>query len=106
LIQLASSVAVHLDLGKHREIDVVLRCRELENLSVGARFLSSELIAREREHRESAIGVVGLECTQTCVLRREASKTRNVDDETNLIAEPVEHNRITTDRGHGEVIHV
>ena len=66
--------------------------------------MCTELVAREREHIEAASGIVSLKRAQTCVLRRKASSARNIDDEANLIAVPIEADRFTTDRVHGEVI--
>lgn len=105
LIQIAGTVAVDVDLGEHREVGVVFRRGELEDLAIGAGLLRPELITRKGEDVETAIGKVELKRTQTCVLRRKASITRDVDDEADLIAVPVECNRLTTDRGHREVIH-
>ena len=98
----AAPVAVDLDLGEHGEVDVVLRGRELEDLGVGARFLGAELVAREAEHLHVVELVV--ERTQTCVLRREASSARDVDDHEHLTAELFEVDQIAGDARHLELV--
>ena len=77
-----------------------------QDLGVGAWFLGAELVAREGEDREAG-GLIGLvERTQTCVLRGEASKAGDVDDEADLAAELLQADFLADDRGHREVIHV
>ena len=49
--------AVHVDLGEQREGDPVLGLGEALNLTVGARLLSTELIAREASN-DKALQVV------------------------------------------------
>jgi hypothetical protein len=93
---------VDLDLGEHRERHAVLRCGELQDLRIGARLLSPELVAREAEHDE--VVVVVMERTQTCVLGGEASTAGDVDDEADLAPEPVERHRLSGDRGHLELV--
>ena len=105
-VQLAGSVAVDLDLGEHRERGVVLAGRELENLGVSAGLLCAELIAGKRQDGEALGRVVFVEGTQTCVLRCEASKTRDVDDETDRVSVAAEIDGFARDRRHREVIHV
>ena len=89
-VQVACTVAIDLDLGEHREVRVVLRRGELEDLGVGAGFLRPELVTRKSENGETALGEIGLKSTQTCVLRSKASKTRDVDDEGDLVAVPAQ----------------
>jgi hypothetical protein len=105
-VQVARSGTVDLDLREHRERGVVLGGRELEDLSVRTRFLPSELIAGKSEDCEAVRLVVFVERTQTCVLRREPSSTRHVDDEADGAAVDAEIDRFTRDRRHREVIHV
>jgi len=45
-----------------------------------------------------------VERTQTCVLRREASSARNVDDEQYLVAELVELDLVAGDALHLEIM--
>ena len=85
LVELTGTFAVHVDLGKHREGGVVLAGRELKDLGIGARLLCPELIAREGQDIEPGGVVVFMKHTQTCVLRREASKRCDVDDEADLV---------------------
>ena len=102
LLQGRSSVAVDLDLVEHRERDIELRGDELEDLLVGSGLLGAELIARESEHGN--IVVVFMKRTQTCVLRREASSARDVDDQADLVVETIERHLVARDRGHLEVV--
>ena len=85
LVQLGSVVAVHVDLGEHREIDVVVVGDEGTDFFGGARLLLAELVAREAEDTDPV--VVMMKRTQTCVLRRDASSGGDVDDEAGLIGE-------------------
>jgi hypothetical protein len=91
---------------EHREGRAVLRRGELEDLLVGARLLSAELVARKGEDGEPGCFVVFMERTQTCVLAGEASITGNVDDETDAATVGLECNLVTGDRRHGEVVQV
>ncbi len=106
LIQLARAVAVDFDLAEDGEGGVVLGGRELEDLGIGARLLLSELIARERKDAETVGAVLFMKRTQTCVLRRQPSEARNVDDETHRVAEGLEVDVFTGDGLHGEFVHV
>jgi hypothetical protein len=87
---------------EHRERDAELRGGEFEDLGIRSGFLPTELIAREAE--DGNIVVVVMERTQTCVLRREASSARDVDDQTELVPELVERDRVAGDRDHLEVV--
>lgn len=58
LVDLAGAVTVDVDLRKHREGRPVFRSRELENFSIGSRFLRSKLVARKSENTESIIVVM------------------------------------------------
>ena len=102
LVQLGSVVAVHVDLGEHREIDVVVVGDEGTDFFGGAGLLLAELVAREAEDADPV--VVMMKRTQTCVLRRDASSGGNVDDETGLIGELREGHLLTLKRRHGEVV--
>jgi hypothetical protein len=97
-------IAVDLDLGEHRERDVVVRGGELEDLVVGAGLLRAELVAGEGEDGE-AVRTVGLvERTQTCVLAGEASMAGDIDDEDDLAAVVGEVHLFAGDGPHGEVV--
>ena len=72
------------------------------DLGVGARLLVAELVARNAEDDEVVVVVV--KRTQTCVLRREASSTRDVDDERELALVVGEVDLVARDRGHGDVV--
>ena len=102
LVQRRSGVAVHLDLGEHGEVHIKLRRCEFKDLGVGAGLLVGELVAREAEHDD--IVVVIMKRTQTCVLRREASSAGDVDDQADLVLEPIERHLVARDRGHLEVV--
>ena len=101
LVQLGSVVAVHVDLGEHREIDVVVVGDEGTDFFGGAGLLP-ELVAREAEDADPV--VVMMKRTQTCVLRRDTSSGGDVDDETGLIGEVREGHLLTLKRRHGEVV--
>ncbi len=58
LVDLAGSVAIDVDLRKHREGRPVFRSRELENFGVSSGFLRTELIARKTENAELIVVVV------------------------------------------------
>jgi hypothetical protein len=60
------------------------------------------LVARKTQDLESFVGV--MERTQTCVLRSSASKTRNVDDQEDLIAELIEVDLFAVDTHHVKVV--
>jgi hypothetical protein len=87
---------------EHRERRTVLRRGEFEDLLVGSGFLVGELVARKGE--DGDVVVVIVERTQTCVLRREASKAGDVDDQADLSAELVEGDLLAGDRGHLEIV--
>ena len=106
LIQVARAIAVDFDPAEDREGGVVLRRGELEDLGIGARLLLGELIARERKDAETVGAVLFMKCTQTCVLGRQPSEARNVDDETHRVAVRLEVDVFTGDGLHGEFVHV
>jgi hypothetical protein len=87
---------------EHRERDTELGGGELEDLGVGSGLLPTELVAGEAE--DDDVVVIVMERTQTCVLRREASSARNVDDQAELVPELIERHRVAGDRGHLEVV--
>jgi hypothetical protein len=87
---------------EHRERHAVVRRCELEDLLVGSRLLIGELVAGESE--DGDVVVVIVERTQTCVLRREASSARDVDDQAELALELVEGDLFPGDRGHLEFV--
>jgi len=60
LVQRMSVAAVDVDLGEHREADLVGQRAKLADLLFIARFLVPELIAREAEHRKTAIPVLAV----------------------------------------------
>ena len=64
----------------------------MPHLFWSAWLLAAELITREGEDVET-VDVV-MERTQTCVLRRGASKTRDVDDQVVLTSELAEVDRL------------
>ena len=101
-IERVAAFAVDFDLGKHREVDVVVGGRELEDLLIGPRLLTAELVAREAQNPDPV--VVVMKRTQTCVLRREASSGGDVDDETGLIGEVREGHLLTLKRRHFEFV--
>jgi hypothetical protein len=103
LVQIAGSVAVHIDLGKHGERGIVLTGCKCKYFGIGAGLLPSELVAREGQHVEPGCLVVFIECTQTCVLRGKPSSTRDVDNQADLILVPVEADGFPGNGIHREV---
>jgi hypothetical protein len=95
-VERGGAVAVDLDLGEHREVDVVLGPDELEDLLGSSGLLLPELVAGETEDREAL--VVMVESTQTCVLGCEASIAGDVDDQADLAAVRLEGDIVTGDR--------
>jgi hypothetical protein len=87
---------------EHRERDAELRRGELENFGVGSGLLPCELVAGETE--DGDIVVVVVEGTQTCVLRREASSARDVDDQAELAPKLIEGHLLPGDRRHLELV--
>ena len=86
LVQISRVVTVDIDLGKDREISVVFRCSEFQDLGICTRLLCPKLIARKGENVETVGGVIFLKRTQTCVLTRKASSAGDIDNEGNLTA--------------------
>jgi hypothetical protein len=84
LVERVAAGAVDLDLGEHREGDAELRLAEGLDLALAARFLATELVAREAEHGEAAPAELLVQLLQPRVLRREAALGRDVDDEQRL----------------------
>ena len=103
LVERSRSVTVHLDLGEHREGDVVGGGGELEDLLVGAGLLGAELVAREAEDGEALVLVLFVKRTQTCVLRGEPSLTGDVHHQTHRVLESIEVDLIPGDGLHREV---
>ena len=93
LVELGGTIAVDLDLGEHREVDVVVVIDECADLLGRAGLLPAELVAREPEDPNAVVVVV--QRTQTCVLRREASSGGDVDDETGAVGEVAERHLLT-----------
>lgn len=102
LIQRTGTTAINVDLAEHREVNVVLARRKREYLGVAAGLLSTELIARKRENRQTTRPKFGLKGTQTCVLWRQPSTTRDIDDETVTALEHREINDIAADSDHAQ----
>ena len=85
VVEFGRVVAVDVDLGEHREVDVVVVVDESSDLFSAARFLARELVAREAQNADSVASVV--ERTQTCVLFRQASSGCDVDDQAGPVGE-------------------
>src|SRR5262249_902697 len=73
--------AVDRDLGEHRERDGVLVNAEAFDLSLIARLLMAELVAREAEHGEALLAKAPMQRFEPGVLRGEAALARDIDDE-------------------------
>ena len=84
VVEFGRVIAVDVDHGEHREVDVVVVVDESSDLFSAARFLARELIAREAQNVNSVVFVV--ERTQTCVLLRQASSGSDVDDQAGPVS--------------------
>src|SRR5690606_16787107 len=69
----------------------------------GSRLLAEELVARESEHRESAIAVLALQLLELLVLRREPAAGGDVHHEHRAVRVLGEGRRRTVDRRQGNV---
>jgi hypothetical protein len=65
--------------------------------------LAGELVTGEGEDVEALIAELFLKRAQTCVLRREASRARYVDDQADLVLKLGEGHLVTGDRLHLEI---
>jgi hypothetical protein len=77
---------------------------KLQDFGVAAWLLLAELIARETQNGKALGFVFFMKGTQTCVLRREASLARDVDDQTNLVLEAGQRHLLTGDGFHLQVV--
>src|SRR5690606_19292887 len=92
----------HLDLGEHREIDPVVERAERPDLLLVARFLVAELIAREAQHHQAALAIIGPQPLQAGVLRRESALRGAVDHQQYLAGELRQRPRTAVDARGGE----
>jgi PII-like signaling protein len=97
--------AVDVDLGQHREGDVVGGLAEVLDLGVGARLLLPELIAGEADDLQAPVPVVAVERLQAFVLRRQPALAGHVHDEQHLALVLAERYLAAVRRGGGEVVH-
>src|SRR5439155_17834661 len=77
---------VDVDLGHHREADVVSERAEAGDLFSVARLLCAELVAGEPDNGEAAVLVLAPERLQAGVLRSETAFAGGVDDQQHLAA--------------------
>ena len=84
LEQRVGVVAVDVDLGEHRERHAEAPVAERRDLRLVARLLVAELVAREAEHGEAAVGVLVVQLLQPGVLRGEPALRGGVDDQHDL----------------------
>ena len=103
-VEFTGICSINIDFGEHRKVDGELGRGKLKNLGVGPRFLCTELVARKRENSESVRRVVVVKRTQSCVLRSEASKGRDVNDQTDAVAKRLEIHRFARDGIHREFV--
>src|SRR5471032_3589580 len=75
---------VHVDLRKQGKRDAVVLFAKAADLSGIAWFLLAELVARETQHRKSAIRVTFVQLLQTLVLGRESALAGGVHDQQHL----------------------
>src|SRR5690606_33663729 len=92
--------AVDLDLGEHREADVVGQRAEIADLVRIARLLVAELVAGKAEHHQALVAVVAPELLQPGVLRGETALAGDVDDQQDLAA-PVRKRLLAAVQGGG-----
>ena len=104
LIELDSAEDAMIDFGKHREVRVVFRLSERQNLLVAARFLGAELVAWKSQDSEATAAISLLKGTQTCVLRCESSATGDVDDQAEIVLILGQADRLTGDRVHLDIV--
>ncbi len=102
LIDFAGTVAIDVDLGKHREGCAIFRRRKFENLGIRPGLLGAELIARKRKDVQ-AIRLI-MKGTQTCVLISKTSTACDVDDETELSFELGQADGLTLNRSDFEIV--
>ncbi len=100
VVQGRGTIAVDLDLGEHREGDVIVGRCELENLSVAAGLLGAELVAGKPKNSEASVLVVFVKSTQTCVLGSKASGAGDVDDKADLVLVGGEADLLASNRCH------
>ncbi len=67
------AITVDVDLGEHREADVVIERTEVADLGLVTRFLVAELVTGESQYHQSLIPMVAPELLQAGVLRGEAA---------------------------------
>jgi len=99
-VELGGIVTVDIDFREHRKVDTEVLGDKDPNLLGRSRLLTTELIAREGQDSDAV--VIMMKRTQTCVLRREASSGRDVDDEAGGIGEIGERDLFTFQRCHFE----
>ena len=80
-------IAVDVDLLHHRERHAVGGGAEGLDLLGAARLLAAELVAREPDDGEAAIGVLLVQCFEPGVLRGESALRRDVHGEDRLAVE-------------------
>ena len=104
LVEIAGARAVDFDFGKQRKVDTVLRCRKCQDFGIAARLLGAELVTGKAQDREAPLGKIFVKGTQTCVLRRKASPTRDVDHQAQLVAKTAERHVLAGDGLHDQIM--
>ena len=79
-----------LELREHREADTVVPLAEGLDLLRGTRLLTTELVAREAEHREALACELLVDVLEAGILRREPALARHVHDQRDGAAVPCE----------------
>ena len=85
LVERRGLAAVDLDLVEDREGDAPRHRAVLEDLVHRTGLLAAELVAREAEHGEAAVGVGALQLLELLVLGRQPALRGDVDDEQHLV---------------------
>src|SRR5262245_42949634 len=98
LVQRVTTVAVHLDLLRDRELHVVTRRAERADLLGCAGLLRAELVARDADDGEALRSEALVQGLETRVLRGQAALRRHVHEERDLALLGAEHVRLTFER--------
>ena len=80
LVNRVAAVTVHFDLFVHRERDAVGRRTKGQDFFGRTWFLAEELVTGKPNHAESTVGIFLLQFFESCVLRRETTLGRHIDE--------------------------
>src|ERR1700690_142414 len=80
----------YVHLGRQRKAHAIRRRTERADVGGGTRFLRSELVAWETDHREILVLQFFVKALQPRILRRVAALARDVDGEYRLAAQTLQ----------------